>query len=166
MEMEHSSALIRAFVTPDRQERYLALLASPRGRAKLREKLAHLHDLDPKCCRELPKGIHTPHQIQTVLESKGAPAECVLLAEDAELDGQRLPLGETLEAIIGRGMGTLISCIPGSACFLRGRGYRCALPSRTGSLRCRWSGQACVCSRSCGVSGLTDAPPKHQFKGA
>ena len=119
-ELEHSSALIRAFIAPERRERYLALLASARGRDKLRRRLAHLHDLDPRCCRELPKGVHTPHEIAAYLKRKGAPTECVLLAEDCELDGQQLPLGNALEAVIGRGMGTFISCLPGQLAFYEG----------------------------------------------
>lgn len=119
-ELEHSSALIRAFIAPERRERYLALLASTRGRDKLRQKLAHLHDLDPRCCRELPKGVHTAREIGAHLKRKGAPAECVLLAEDRKLDGQRLPLGEALDAVIGRGMGAFISCLPGRLAFYEG----------------------------------------------
>jgi hypothetical protein len=119
-ELEHSSALIRAFIAPRRRERYLALLASPRGRDKLRRRLAHLHDLDPRCCHELPKGVHTAQEVGAHLEAKGAPAECVLLAEDRELDGQRLPLGNALEAVIGRGMGAFISCLPGQLAFYEG----------------------------------------------
>ena len=119
-ELEHSSALIRAFIARERRERYLALLASPRGRDKLRRRLAHLHDLDPRCCRELPKGVHSAQEIGGYLKAKGAPTECVLLAEDSELDGQRLPLGKALEAVLGRGMGAFISCLPGRLAFYEG----------------------------------------------
>ena len=121
-EMEHSSALVRAFIAPERRERYLGLLASPRGREKLRRALAHLRDLDPRCTHELPKGVHTPAEIEVLLRSKGAPPECVLLAEDAALDGCRLPLADALDAVIGRGMGTLISCLPGRLAFYEGEG--------------------------------------------
>lgn len=119
-ELEHSSALIRASIAPKRRERYLALLASTRGRDKLGRKLAHLYDVDPRCRRELPKGVHTAQEIGAHLKAKRAPAECVLLAEDDELDGQRLPLGDALEAVIGRGMGAFISCLPGRLAFYEG----------------------------------------------
>jgi hypothetical protein len=121
-ELEHSSAIVRSFVTPERRERYLGLLSSPRGREKLRHALAHFRDLDPRCARELPKGVHTPAEIAALLRARGAPAECVLLAEDVALDGRRLPLGDALAAVIGRGMGTFISCVPGRLAFYEGEG--------------------------------------------
>ena len=119
-ELEHSSALIRAFIAPERRERYLALLASRRGRDKLRAALARLHDLDRRCCHDLPKGVHSAQEIGALLKAKGAPDECVLLAEDVALDGQCLPLGEALQTVIGRGMGTFISCLPVRLAFYEG----------------------------------------------
>jgi len=82
--------------------------------------LAHLHDLDPRCCHDLPKGVHSAQEIGALLKAKGAPDECVLLAEDVALDGQCLPLGEALQTVIGRGMGTFISCLPGRLAFYEG----------------------------------------------
>lgn len=123
-ELEHSSALVRAFIAPDRRERYLGLLASARGRAKLRRALAHLHDLDPRCTRELPKGVNTPAEIAAFLSAKGAPDECVLLAEDDALDGRCLPLADALDAVVGRGMGAFISCLPGRLALYEGEGPR------------------------------------------
>jgi len=119
-ETEHESALIRAFIEPKRRERYLGLLASPRGREKLRRGLAHCRDIDPRFAHELPADVHTPAEIATLLRAKGAPAECTLLAEDAALDGRRLPLEDALAAIVGRGMGTLVSCVPGRLAFYEG----------------------------------------------
>ena len=121
-DLEHSSAIVRAFIVPERRERYLSLLSSARGREKLRHALAHLRDLDPRCTRELPKGVHTPAQIAALLRAKGAPGECVLLAEDVALDGRRLPLDDALDVVIGRGMGTFISCVPGRLGFYEGEG--------------------------------------------
>ena len=85
-------AVIEAFVVPDRQQRYLALLRSERGRAKARAMLAHFRDLDPSHVRPLPPEHHTAARLTLVLQEKGAPAECYLFAEDAALDGRRVPL--------------------------------------------------------------------------
>ena len=62
-------------------------------------------------------------------QARGAPAECVLIAEDAALDGRRMPLAEALDAIVGRGMGAFVSCIPGRLAFYEGEsvGDRCIL---------------------------------------
>src|SRR5258705_6354153 len=119
-EWEHDSALVRAFIAPERRNRYLSLLSSARGRDKLRRALADCHDLDMRFAHELPSGVHTPAAIAELLRTKGAPAECVLLSESDALDGRRLPLEETLAAVIGRGMGTFVSCLPGRLGFYEG----------------------------------------------
>jgi hypothetical protein len=121
-ESVHAFALVRAFIAPDRQGRYLALLGSTRGREKLRRALAHCRDLDSRFAHELPDGVHTVAEIAALLRAKGAPAECTLLAEDAALDGRCLSLDEALRAVIGRGMGALISCVPGTLGFYEGEG--------------------------------------------
>jgi hypothetical protein len=119
-ESEHSAALIRAFITAERRERYLSLLTSSRGREKLRGRLAHLHDLDQRFVSPPPSNEQTPSALAALLRARGAPEECVLLAEDASLDGRRLPLAEALQMIVGRGMGALLSCIPGRLAFYEG----------------------------------------------
>ena len=123
-ELEHDTALVRAFIAAERRDRYLGLLASARGREKLRRSLAHCRDLDMRFAHELPHGVHTPTAIAELLRTKGAPAECVLLSESDALDGRRLPLEEALSAILGRGMGTLVSCVPGRLGFYEGEGPR------------------------------------------
>jgi hypothetical protein len=117
---EHASALIRAFIAPDRRERYLALLGSARGREKLRNTLAHFRDIDPRFARQIPPADQTPARVAALLRARGAPADCVLLAEDEALDGERLPLDDALGAVVGRGMGAFVSCIPGRLAYYEG----------------------------------------------
>ena len=119
-ESEHSSALIRAFIAPQRQGRYLGLLTSARGREKLRARLAHLRDLDQRFVCSPPPNEQTPSALARLLRGHGAPEDCVLLAEDSSLDGRRLPLAEALEMVVGRGMGAFLSCIPGRLAFYEG----------------------------------------------
>jgi hypothetical protein len=119
-ESVHESALVRAFIAPARRERYLGLLGSARGREKLRRAIAHCHDLDSRFAHALPGGVHAPTEIAALLRAKGAPTECVLLAEDAALDGRCVPLEEALAAVIGRGMGAFVSCVPGKLGFYEG----------------------------------------------
>ena len=119
-ESEHSSAVIRAFIAPERCERYLALLRSSKGRTKLRAQLSHLPDLDRRFARLIPPSEQTPMAVAALLHARGAPSDCVLLAEDPTLDGQRLPLTDALAAVVGRGMGAFVSCIPGRLAFYEG----------------------------------------------
>src|SRR5450631_1134644 len=46
--MNHEEAAIKAFIIPNRQERYLGFLSTPKGRAKFTSDLAHFKALDPK----------------------------------------------------------------------------------------------------------------------
>lgn len=119
-ETEHASALIRAFVAPDRRERYLTLLGSARGRAKLQNGLAHFRDLDRRFAKPIAPAEQTPAGIAALLQARGAPDECVLLAEDCALDGRRLALTEALRQVLGRGMGAFVSCIPGRLAYFEG----------------------------------------------
>jgi hypothetical protein len=111
--MDDSAAIISAFIRPDRAPRYLALLAKRGGREKLRAKLAHLADLDPRFATPLHGREAPPEGLERLLRAKGAPASCYCLSENDELDDQELPLGAALDEVVGYGMGTFISCLSG-----------------------------------------------------
>jgi len=117
---DHASATLAAFVVPERRDRYLGLLASARGRAKLRDALAHFRDLDARCARPVAPADQAPARLAALLRSRGAPATCHVLAEDAALDGRSLPLAEALAAVVGRGMGAFLSCVPGRLGYYEG----------------------------------------------
>ena len=117
--VNHASALLNAFVRPERRARYLGLLASAKGRAKLRAQLAHFRDLDPRFAAPVPGG-QGPAAIAALLVDRGAPPVCYVLSEDADLDGREMPLAEGLAAVVGRGMGTFLSCVPGRLAYFEG----------------------------------------------
>jgi hypothetical protein len=117
---EHLSELFTAFVLPQRQERYVRLLESRKGRAKLRASLAHLKDLDPRHARRIAANEHDPAAIARQLKARGAPTDCYLLSESTELDDKVLPLENALTMIVGRGLGTLLSCVPGRLAYYEG----------------------------------------------
>ena len=120
MPTDHATALFAAFVLPDRRDRYANLLTSSKGRAKLRAGLAHLRDLDPKYTHPVRSANEDAAGIAADLRARGAPAECYVVSESAELDGRTLPLDAALEAVVGQGMGTLISCVPGKLGYYEG----------------------------------------------
>jgi hypothetical protein len=111
---QHAEALVRAFVRPDRRARLLELLGTSKGRAKLRAALAHFADLDPRFARPLVPSKHHAHDIETILRERGAPDTCYILSESPDLDGHVMPLNSALQQIVGGGMGSFISCIPGT----------------------------------------------------
>jgi hypothetical protein len=52
-----------------------------------------------------------------MLRQRGAPPTCYVLAANSDLDGRQMPLREALDAIIGRGEGAFVSCLPGRLGF-------------------------------------------------
>ena len=110
---EHERQLIRAFILPQRQDRYLELLAKPKRRTDITNTLAHFKHLDPRFVVKIPPHQqHTP-EILKLLKLKGAPDTCYAISEDEELDGKQIPLKDALQSIVGRGIGTILSCVAG-----------------------------------------------------
>jgi hypothetical protein len=130
--VSEEEALIRSFVVAAKQERYVDFLAHPKRRRKATAALAHFADLDSRWVVRLPSGQHTVPAITEFLRSLGAGETCHVISESEALDGQRLPLGQALDAVIGHGMGTLLSCVPGRLAFFEGEGPkdRCILVRR------------------------------------
>jgi len=128
---EHEQATIMAFVVRDKQERLLLLAASPRNRKKLTRELGHFRwfdkrystpvswSADPK--RKLwDRHLQGIENIVLLLRSKGAGQSCWVISENVEIDGKLLPLETALESVIGSGMGSILSCIPGKLAYFEG----------------------------------------------
>ena len=116
---DHAAGLMRAFVAPDRQDRYLSLLRSARGRSKLRDRLAHFRDLDPRYATRVA-GAHGADAICSLLVARGAPSTCYVLSEDSAVDDREMPLDAALLHVVGRGMGTFLSCIAARLAYFEG----------------------------------------------
>jgi hypothetical protein len=115
--MNHEEELIKAFFVPTKRERYLDMVAKPKGRKKFLGELAHFKALDPRCCFAIPKVEHTAEQIAAFLTRNGAPPSCWVTSEDSDLDGREIPLLEALKHVLGCQMGTFLSCIPGKLAY-------------------------------------------------
>jgi hypothetical protein len=128
--VNHEEELVRAFFLPTKRERYLEMVAKPKGREKFLRELAHFKALDPRCCFVIPKVEHTAEQIAAFLTRKGAPRSCWVTSEDSELDGKETPLLEALKQVLGRQMGTFLSCIPGKLAYFEDEEDRWILERR------------------------------------
>jgi hypothetical protein len=128
---DHEQALAR-FLVVSRRDRFRSQLASPRGRRKLRARLAHFADLDDGVCVSLPALPADAERAWVLheLQSRGAPEHCDLVCEYSALDGQRLTLSEALDGVRGHAIGTLISRVPGQLGFFEGEDGRCVLRRR------------------------------------
>ncbi len=118
--MNHEEGLVKAFFVPTKRERYLEMIAKPKKRKKFLLELAHFKALDPRYLISIPPSQQYPEQIALILAQKGAPPLCWVTSEDAELDGKEMPLSQALKQVIGRQMGTFLSCIPGRLAFFEG----------------------------------------------
>jgi hypothetical protein len=110
-------ATIDAFVVKERRQRICDLLANPKMRGKLLQQLAHFRQMDPHFCSALPRGVHTPTEIVVYLKGLGAPNKAWLISEDAKLDQREMELEFVIEEILGRGIGTLVCCVPGKLAY-------------------------------------------------
>jgi len=58
-----------------------------------------------------------------ILKRLGAPDNCWVISE-GDLDGQEVNLLAALKEVVGYGMGTLISCIPGRLAYFESEDER------------------------------------------
>ena len=122
--MNHEEAVVRAFILPQRRDRYLGFLSNQKGRKKFTSELAHFEALDPRCFVSIPPHQANPSSVAKLLTSMGAGLKCWVISENSELDTQEMALEAALNQTIGRGMGTIISCVPGKLAYFEDEDVR------------------------------------------
>jgi hypothetical protein len=130
--MSHEEELLARFLIASKRERYVAMISNPKKRPKFLRELDHFKALDPRYQVSIPPSQQHPAQIAALLSQKGAPKSCSVTSSASELDGQEMPLLEALKEVVGRQMGTFLSCIPGKLAYFEGeeRGDRWILERR------------------------------------
>ena len=113
----HEEQFARCFVVPEKRARYLALLESKHGRAKLLNGFNHCHDLDPRFAKEIPSSQQSADSIEALLRRKGASDTCYVMSDNSAIDGKEMSLPEALSATVGMDCGTFISCVPGKLAY-------------------------------------------------
>ncbi|HEY1678827.1 MAG TPA: hypothetical protein VGG04_14020 [Candidatus Sulfotelmatobacter sp.] len=114
----HEQALIAAFVKRNKRDRYREILSNPRLRRKFTGALAHFADFDPRFRLPFPSNKLFINNIAIELQKRHSPGIVFVVAEDPAFDQRELPLLEALTQIVGRGMGAIVSCIPGRFAFV------------------------------------------------
>jgi hypothetical protein len=122
--VNHEEAAIKAFILPQRRERYLGFLSSQKGRKKFTDELAHFKALDPRYIVDIPTGKRNRSSLAKLLTSKGAGSRCWVISENSKLDAQEMELATALRETVGYGMGTIISCIPGKLAYFEDEDVR------------------------------------------
>jgi hypothetical protein len=116
--VNNERSFIAAFVKRNKRDRYREFLSDPRLRHKFINKLAHFADFDPKYRLSVPSNKLFVDNIAIELQKRRSPEIVFAISEDPALDQKELPLVEALKQIVGRGMGTVLSCIPGCLAFV------------------------------------------------
>src|SRR5215467_6087771 len=115
--MNHEETLVKAFILPARQERYLEFLRTPKRRTKFIEQLAHFKHLNPQFVVIIPSNQRNPASLLKLLTGMGASTSCWAISENSEMDGRELDLETALKETVGRQMGTFLSCVPGKLAY-------------------------------------------------
>jgi hypothetical protein len=97
----------------NRRDRYRDFVSNPRLRHKFTNQLAHFSDFDPKYRLSIPSNSLFADNIASELQKRHSPNIVFAISENPALDQKELPLVEALHQTVGRGMGTVLSCIPG-----------------------------------------------------
>jgi hypothetical protein len=114
----HDQALIAAFVKRSKRDRYREILSDPKLRRNFTGKLAHFNDFDP--AYRLPfegRKLNADSVARELLKRK-SPSTVFAISEDPSMDQKELALVDALRAVVGRGMGTVLSCLPGRLAFV------------------------------------------------
>jgi hypothetical protein len=116
----HEELFIESFVIKSKRDRVKILLKSKKGRDKFRKSLAHYADFDNKFILSIPSNLQNNRTICDLLIKKGSPSNCYIISENNLIDNKIMRLEEALTAVVGLGMGTIISCIPAILCYYEG----------------------------------------------
>ena len=117
----HEQAFVESFVQRQRRERTLDCLSDSKKRRKFTDRFAHngTDILEPKTLRSIEPSQQNPDSICAIFRKLGAPDSCHLISE-GDFDGQDTELLKALKQVVGYGMGTVISCIPGRLGYFEG----------------------------------------------
>ncbi len=121
-----------------KRERYREILSNPRLRRKFTDQLAHFADFDPKYRLPFASNKLFVDNIARELQKRHSRNIVFAISEDPSLDQRELPLVEALKQIVGRGMGTVLSCIPGLLAFVETEDERFILERHDALEKCEY----------------------------
>src|ERR1041385_4702812 len=113
----HERLFIQEFVIPERRGRWLEALGSTKRRRSFLTRLADSRDFVFEYMHPISPNRHQVGSIVAILQNLGAPNDCHAISQIAEVDGLDLALNECLEIVIGAGLGSVLSCLPGQLAY-------------------------------------------------
>ena len=122
--MNQEIEIIKSFVVKNRQERYLKLLSNEKGRKKFLQSLAHFKDFDEKYIQRFKPNKHNQFFISDYLIRNGDSENCYLISEKPEMDTKQGEITIAISEVLGYGIGTIVSVIPGRLAYYEGEDER------------------------------------------
>jgi hypothetical protein len=116
--VQHETSFIASFVKRSKRDRYRKFVSNSHLHHKFREQLPHFKDCDSQYRLPIPSDKLGVKNIAIELERRHSPKTVFVISEDPSLDQKEIPLVQALEKIVGRGVGTILSCIPGRLAFV------------------------------------------------
>jgi hypothetical protein len=114
----HEMALVAAFIKRSKRDRYREFLSVPRLRHKFICELGHFKDFDSKYRIAIPSNRQSAANVAIELKKRRSPDIVHAISEFGALDQKEMLLTEALKEVLGRGMGTILCCIPGILAFV------------------------------------------------
>jgi hypothetical protein len=126
---------IKAFVTAQKRDRYVAFITNEKRRKDFVRDLAHFNDFDRRYIVRIAPSSQSPAGIKALLLGKGAGDSCHVISELGSIDGRKIGLSEALKETIGGGMGTILCCKSGQLAYFENEDDRFILehPSNKGT---------------------------------
>lgn len=114
---QHEIGFLDFLVEPTKRRMGTLLELGPKRRSDVRALMDHSVKLHPLYCKHLTDGEADAKSVEVRLRELGAPPTCFVVSADRSLDGRELPLGDALNAVVAKGNGAFVSCIPGRLGF-------------------------------------------------
>ena len=101
MIVQEEQALIKKFVTKDKQERYLIFLSKDKTRNKFTDELYHFNDFNWKLFREIPGSENEGQIIALRVKSNKNISTCSVISADPDFDRKVMSVDDAINNAIG-----------------------------------------------------------------
>jgi len=114
---EHERGFLDFLAEPTKRRMATLLELGGKRRPDVRAMMDHSVRLHPLSSKHLTGSQVDASSVAATLRKLGAPSTCFIVSADSDLDGREMALGDALKAIIAKGNGAFVSCIPGRLGF-------------------------------------------------
>jgi hypothetical protein len=121
---------LSVFMKRSKREGYREMLSTPRLRQKFTDRLAHFSDFDDQYRVPIPSNMMSPENIALELKKRHSPDVVFAISELSSINYRQIALTEALKEVVGRGMGTVLCCIPGRLIYIETEDERFVLERR------------------------------------